>query len=171
MHDLQPKHFLEGIEIVVSVQQFVPGLQTESGNQAIDGLANGVTALPQVAVVRRSGDGQAATAGLKNLELQELGPDTRERVLVSNTLQYLAEDEICQPEPLPLQFAIHPACFRVFDAAQIIDPHGRVNNHHIPSYSRARAWRDWLRSPSQSTFPRKSTRLNSSHLGISYAVF
>ena len=47
MHDLQTHYLLKGIKIVVAVQQLVSSLQTMSGNEAIDGLAHGVTALPQ----------------------------------------------------------------------------------------------------------------------------
>jgi hypothetical protein len=154
MHDLQPKHFLKGIEIVVSVQQFVPGFQTKSGNQTIDSLSDGVPALAQVSVVLGGGNGQGTTADLKNLEPKEFGLDSRELVLVPNPLQYLAKNEICQPEPLPLQFAIQPTCFWIFGAPQIVDPHRGVDDDHRPAYSRTRVRRDWSRSPSQSTFPR-----------------
>jgi hypothetical protein len=44
MHNLQPEHLFEGIEIVIAMQQFVLCLQTESGDQAVDGLADGFVA-------------------------------------------------------------------------------------------------------------------------------
>jgi hypothetical protein len=40
-----------------------------------------------------------------------------------------------------LQFPLQPACFRVIGAAQIIDPHGRVDDHHRTAYSRTRVRR------------------------------
>jgi hypothetical protein len=130
VYDLQTEHFLKGVKIVVPMQQFVLGLQTESGNQAIDSLSDGVPALPQVSIVLGGSDSQNASAGLKNLEPQELGLDPRERALASNPLQYLAKNEVRQSEPLPLQFAIQPTCFWVLGAPQIIDPHGCVDDDH-----------------------------------------
>jgi len=44
MDDLKSEHRLKRIEIVVAVEKLVLGLQTESGNEAIDGLADGVAA-------------------------------------------------------------------------------------------------------------------------------
>jgi hypothetical protein len=130
MHDLQPERSLKGIEIVVPVQQFVVGQQTKSGKQTIDSLPDGVAVLAQVPVVLGGGNSQVATASLKNLELQEFCLDAHESVLVPNTLQNLAKDEIGQPQPLPLQFAIEPTCFRVFRAPEIIDPHSGVDDDH-----------------------------------------
>src|SRR5271169_6100421 len=69
VHDLQTQHCLEGIEVVVAVDKLVPGVQTEGGNQTIDGLANGVAARAQVSVVLGSGNSQVTASGLKNLDL------------------------------------------------------------------------------------------------------
>ena len=103
MYDLKAQYLLEGIEIAIAVQEFVFRLQTESGNQTIDGLANGVAAVAQVPVVVGGGNGQGAAAGLKNVELHEVSLDLGERVLVLNTLQYFAKNEIREPDPLPLR--------------------------------------------------------------------
>lgn len=145
MHDLQPEGLLKGIEIVAPVQQFVLGLQTERCNQAINRPADGVPEFAQIPVVLGSGNGQGTAAGGKNLELQEIGLDLGELFPVPNALQYFAEDKICQPEPLPLQFAIQPSRFGVFGATQIVDPHSRIDDDHCRAYSRTRTRRDWLR--------------------------
>ena len=153
VHDLQAKHLLKGIEVAVPVEKLVLSFQTERSNQTIDSLADRVTAPAQVPVVLGCRNSQGGTAGLKDLELQEVGLDSGAHVLVRNTLQYLAKNEVCQPEPLPLQFAVQPKSFWIFRAPQIVDPYRRVDDDHR-AYTGTRAWRDWLRSPSQPTFPR-----------------
>jgi hypothetical protein len=45
-------------------------------------------------------------------------------------LQHLAQNEIGQGEPLSLQVPIQPQGLEILNAPQIIDPHGRVDNHH-----------------------------------------
>jgi hypothetical protein len=40
MDHTQPKMFLEGIEVVIAMEQRVPGLQTEGSDQAINGCAH-----------------------------------------------------------------------------------------------------------------------------------
>jgi hypothetical protein len=130
MDDLKPQQSLKRIEVVVAVQEFVLGLQTESGDQAIDSLSDRIAACTQVSVVMGCGNSQATACGLKNLEPQEVGLGSRKRALVPNALQYLAKDEVGQPEPLPLQFAVEPTRFRVWAAAQVVDPHGSVDNDH-----------------------------------------
>ena len=86
MNHLQPEHLLKAIKIVVPVQQFVFGLQTKTGNETIDRLVNGVAALAQLSIILSGDNGQAATACLKNLELQQVGSHPRERALLPNTL-------------------------------------------------------------------------------------
>src|SRR5258706_2879907 len=117
MHDLQPQHLLESIEIVITMQQFVFGLQTESSNQAIDGLTDGITLLTQVSVVLGGCDGESGSASLEDLEPQEFGLDLREHVLIPNTLQYLTKDQICQAESMPLQFPVEPTRLWIFGSA------------------------------------------------------
>jgi len=113
----------------------VSGLETESSDQAIDGLANRVAMVPQVPIVPAGCDGQAGSAGMEDLEFQELGLDPRETVLVPNSLQNLAKNEIGHPQPLPLQFPIEPPRFRVLGAAQVIDPDGRVDDDHGSAFT------------------------------------
>jgi len=97
MHHLQPELFLKRIEIAVAVQQPMAGLQTKGGNQAIDGLADRITASPQFSIVMGGGDCQIGASGLKHLELQEFGVDSGKGVMVPNSLQYFAKDEVGQP--------------------------------------------------------------------------
>jgi|HubBroStandDraft_5_1064220.scaffolds.fasta_scaffold175806_1 hypothetical protein len=133
MDNLQTEPSLKRIEIVVAVQKLVLGLQTESGNQAIDSLADRIAARTQVPIILGGDDGQATASGLKNLELQEVGLGSRKRALVPNALEYFAKDEVRQSEPLPLQFAVEPMRFGILGAAQIVDPHGGVDDDHYPA--------------------------------------
>jgi len=48
VHNPHPEHVLEAVELVIPVQQFVLGLQTESSDQTIDSLADSKPALAQV---------------------------------------------------------------------------------------------------------------------------
>jgi hypothetical protein len=84
MHDLQTQYLLKGIKIVVAVQQLVSNLQTMSANEAIDGLAHGVTTLPEIVVGLCSGDGQIRSASLEYLKLEEFVPNLREKSTVSS---------------------------------------------------------------------------------------
>lgn len=59
-YDSQSERLLKTIEILVPVQQFVLGLQTESSDQAIDRLANGIAPLTQLSIVLRGGNGELA---------------------------------------------------------------------------------------------------------------
>ena len=69
MHNLQPEHLFEGIEIVIAMQQFVLCLQTESGDQAVDGLADSIAVLPQLSVVLGGCNGQGGSARFEDLKL------------------------------------------------------------------------------------------------------
>jgi hypothetical protein len=130
MHDPQPQDLLEAIEIMISMQQFVLVPQAKSGDETIDGLANRVTALAQLSIILSGGHGETATVSFKNLELQQISSYPHERAFRPNTLQHFAKDEVRQPNALPLQLPIQPACLRILRAAQIIDPHRRVNDNH-----------------------------------------
>lgn len=52
---------------------------------------------------------------------------------LTNSLQYPAQDEVCQSQPVPLQFSVQPPRCWVFAAAQLIDPQGGVDNNHRPA--------------------------------------
>jgi hypothetical protein len=86
VHNLKPQGLLEWIEIMIPMQERMPALQTKSGNQAIDGLANGIAPVSQLAVVLGGCYSERGTASLKNPKLQELGLDSLERILVWNPL-------------------------------------------------------------------------------------
>jgi hypothetical protein len=72
----------------------VLSLQTESGDQAIDRLADGVTLVTQVPVVWSGSNSQFAPATLENVEPQQIGPHPRELAVIANSPQNLAEDQV-----------------------------------------------------------------------------
>jgi hypothetical protein len=51
MHYPQPEHVLEAIKIMIPMQQFFFGLQTQSCDQTIDRLADGIAAPTQLPIV------------------------------------------------------------------------------------------------------------------------
>jgi hypothetical protein len=142
LHHPQSEHALKTIEIVVAVQQFVFGLETERGDETIDGFADGVAVLAQSAIILGGGDGQLPATRLKDLEFEQVGLDLREGAFATNALQNFAKDKIGQAEALPLEFAIEPKGFGVLGAAQIVDPDGGIDDDHCPDYSRTRVRRD-----------------------------
>jgi hypothetical protein len=54
MHYPQPEHFFEAIKIMIPMQQFLFGLQTQSCDQTIDRLADGIAAPTQLPIVLSS---------------------------------------------------------------------------------------------------------------------
>lgn len=94
MYDLKAQYLLEGIEIAITVQEFVFRLQTESGNQTINGLPNRIAPFSQVAKIVGCSDGKSVTTGSKNLKVQELTLRAREGILVPDALQHFTKDEI-----------------------------------------------------------------------------
>jgi hypothetical protein len=94
MYDLKAQYLLEGIEIAITVQEFVFRLQTESGNQTINRLPNRIAPFSQVAIIVGGSDGKSVTTGSKNLKVQELTLRVREGILVPDALQHFTKDEI-----------------------------------------------------------------------------
>ncbi len=70
--------FLERVEIVVAVEEVMPLGQTESGDQAIDGLADRMAAGSKRTIVLSGGHSQCLTSGVEHLEVRQVTPDARE---------------------------------------------------------------------------------------------
>jgi len=100
------------------------------GNQTVDGLADGVPPLAETPEISCRLDSQFRTASLKDLELTQFTQDSRERILVSNTLKSLAENQISQSEALPTKLAIKVVGLFVPQTVQIVNPHRSINDHH-----------------------------------------
>jgi hypothetical protein len=52
VNDLQSEFPFEKVEIAVSMQQLVPGLDTKGCDQAVDSLAHRIATLAQLAVIQ-----------------------------------------------------------------------------------------------------------------------
>jgi len=94
MYDLKAQYPLEGIEIAITVQEFVSRLQTEGGNQTINRLPNRIAPISQVTIIVGGSDGKSVTTGSKNLKVQELTLRAREGTLVPDALQHFTKNEI-----------------------------------------------------------------------------
>lgn len=103
--------------------------KAKRGNQTVDGLADGVSPLAEIPEISRGLDSQFLTASLKYLELTRFMQDSCERLVVSDTLKSLAENQISQSEALPAKFAIKVVGLFIPQTAQIVDPHRGINDH------------------------------------------
>jgi hypothetical protein len=134
MQDLQPQRFLEAIEIPIPMQQLMPSLQTKSSDQAIDCLADRITAPAQLSVVLCGDQRQVAPASVKDLKSQKLALRPRKLNRVLNSLQYFTKNQVGQPHPMLRQVLVQPICFRVACTAKVVNPDGRVDDHHGTAY-------------------------------------
>ena len=103
--------------------------KAKRGNQTVDCLADCVSPLTKTPEIPRSLDSQFLTASLKYLELTRFMQDSCERLVVSDTLKSLAENQISQSEALPAKFAIKGVGLFIPQTAQIVDPHRGINDH------------------------------------------
>jgi hypothetical protein len=102
----------------------------KSGNQTADGLADGAPPLTQTPEFSRGLDCQFLATGLEYLELAKFVQDSCERLIASDTLKSLAENQIGQSEALPTKLAIKVVGLFVPQTTQIVDPDRRINDDH-----------------------------------------
>jgi hypothetical protein len=108
----------------------MPVVKAKRSNQTVDGLADGASPLTETLEISRGLDSQFLTASLKYLELAKFTQDSCERLLVSDTLKSLAENQISQSEALPTKLAIKVVGLFVPQTTQIVDPDRGINDHH-----------------------------------------
>src|SRR6476620_5775244 len=137
MNDGETEAFLERLEISVSVKERVLSPQAERRNQTIDGLANGVTMASKRPIVARRLARQHYATHIEDLTLRQRGLDLFRDHVVTNPLQHLAKDDVCQSETLTIEFSIQPVGLGIGRALQVVDPDGGVDNHHVYFASRA----------------------------------
>src|SRR5712691_4082094 len=126
VHHLQPQHFLTRVKIAVAVQQLIPGKQTERSDPAVDGLADGISALTQGAIVRRRGNSVFSAACLKYVECEKLIAYLLKLASFTNALQHFTEDHVGKTQSLERHFAVEPLRFCIQNPTKIGNPHGRV---------------------------------------------
>jgi len=102
----------------------------ERRNEAIDGLTNGASSPPQRAVIACGLAGQVDAAGFEHFESQQEFLDLFGRVVVAETLEHFAEDDVGQRETLPIQFLIQPVGLGTSRAAQVVDPDSCIDDDH-----------------------------------------
>ena len=72
--------------------------ETKRRNQTVDGLAGGALPLTETPEISSGLDCQFLTTGLEYLEPAKFTQDSCERLLVSDTLKSLAENQVRQSE-------------------------------------------------------------------------
>src|SRR3979411_98938 len=125
MHHLQPQHLLEWIEVPIAVQHLIPSQQTERSDPEVDGLADGISALTQGAIVRRHGNSVFSAARLKYVECEKLIAYLLKLASFTNALQHFAEDHVGKSQSLERHFTVKPIRFGIEDASYIVNPDSR----------------------------------------------
>ncbi len=131
MDDRQAQEMLERIEVPIPVQQRVPLAQAERGDQAIDRLPHGMTAAAKGPKIPSCRECEGRSPGLQHLKLEEFPLHPLQRGVVADALQDLAQDEDRQAETLAANLHVQPIGLHIFEAAEVIDPHGCVDNDHV----------------------------------------
>ena len=106
--------------------------QTESRDPAIDRLSDPVPSASKRTVVASCFAGKRHSARFEDLQLPQFPLDFFRGSLIPYTLEDLAKDDVGQRESSPVKFGIQPIRFRVANALQVVDPHGRIDDDHAP---------------------------------------
>ena len=101
------------IEISIAVQQRVLLADTECGDQAIDGLADGMATAPQHPIVSSCFSRQVDAAGCEHLQLEQLPRDIGRGFLVANALEHFAHDQVHHAKPLAIELCVQPLGLRL----------------------------------------------------------
>jgi hypothetical protein len=156
--DRQLEKSLERIKISISMEQRVLLPDTKCGDETIDRLPHGVATAPERAIVPRRLPRQVDTPCFEYRQLEQLAFHIFRGELIADALQQFAKNDVGQPETLAIEFRMNPIRLGIPDALQVIDPDGRIDDHHT-RYFASRPVRDASRSPSQLTVPRKRRML------------
>jgi hypothetical protein len=100
------------------------------GNQTVDGLADCAPPLTKTPEISRGLDSQLRATSLEYLELAKITQDSCERLIVSDTLKSLAENEVRESEALPIELAVKVIGLLVPQVAQVVDPDRSINDDH-----------------------------------------
>ena len=130
MNDGQAEQFLERIEVAVTMQKRVLLFDAKRGDQDIDGLSRGLSALAQGAIVRCGLDRQRLAHPLKDGELAKLGDDQRGRLLIANPLENLGQNDRREAQPVLIELRFELIGLGVLEAVDVVDPDRRVDDDH-----------------------------------------
>jgi hypothetical protein len=92
-----------------------------------------MTAAPQIAIVARRLTCQLHATRFEDFALRQCFFHLPRGDIVAYSLQYLAENDVRQREPLTAQLIVEPIRLGVFCALKIIDPDGGINDNHVLS--------------------------------------
>ena len=104
---------------------------TECGYPTIYCLPDGEALCSQHAKVLCCCNCHIRTAGWKNLEFKHLIPGQIKQVIIPNSLQDFAQDQVGDTQPLVFQLTLQPLAVGRLVTAQVIDLHGRIDNDHL----------------------------------------
>src|SRR5271154_3152680 len=138
---------------MIAVQKLISCKQTECRDPTVHSFPNGVAALAQGAVVRGGRDRVFSASRRKYVEPEKLISYPSKFARVTNTLEHFAENHVGKTDPLERHLAVKPLRFRVGIATEIVNPNGRVHDHHS-DHSLLRPSRDSSRFPSHFPLPR-----------------
>jgi hypothetical protein len=119
----------------------MPVTEAKRGNQTVDRLADGTSPPAEVPEISGGFDAQLLATSFENLELTKFAQHSWKCILISETLQSLAENQVCQSKALPTDLAIKVFGFFVLQTAQIVDPNRGVNDDHRSLLCKARETR------------------------------
>src|SRR3984893_2523043 len=108
----------------------MPVKEAKCGNQAVDRLAYGSSPLTKICEISHRFDSQLLATSFENLELTKFAQDSNKCILISDSLQSLAENQVRQPKALPTELAIEVVGLFVLQAPEIVDPDRSINDDH-----------------------------------------
>jgi hypothetical protein len=94
VEDSKAEVFLEWIKIMVSVEEGTALTEAVRCNQTVDGLPNRMAVGSEGTIVLCRGDSQGLSSSLEHLEFGQVTPYAREGCVSTDSLQYLAQNEI-----------------------------------------------------------------------------
>jgi hypothetical protein len=94
VEDSKAEVFLEWIKIMVSVEEGMALTETVRCNQTVDGLPNRMAVGSKGTIVLCRGNSQSLSSSREHLEFGQVTPYAREDGVSTDSLQYLAQNEI-----------------------------------------------------------------------------
>jgi hypothetical protein len=97
MQHAKPQVLLEKVEVAIAMKELVALLNTECGNQAIDGTPNGNTKPTQDSIIPGRLDGKLIAADFKDRKLVERLQRRGKLGIVANSLQDFGQNQARDP--------------------------------------------------------------------------
>ena len=123
MNYAQSQVLLEGLEILIAVQQLVTGSDAECGNHAIDGFSYREAATLQKPEVLCSCNGQPFSESVKDSKCSQLFSCFTKLAIVANSLQHFAQDQARKADLYLPDCIFQPIRLAIQLIIQVVDPH------------------------------------------------